>query len=160
MVRFRPVETRKHLSGQWICVWAWVIVTLVGILLTPSGDGHGTHRQLGLPPCAAVAMFGRPCPGCGLTTSWTAVLHGQWSAAWQAHPLGLAMYLGFTGMALLAAYGLVKMQAVHITRFSQNLLYVLVGLYVLYGGFRFVNPPDTYTKRPMYGNVPVSQGPR
>lgn len=29
------------------------------------------------------------CPGCGLGHAVSYLLHGQWQASWQAHPLGL-----------------------------------------------------------------------
>ncbi len=29
------------------------------------------------------------CPGCGLGHAISFLLHGQWQASWQAHPLGL-----------------------------------------------------------------------
>src|SRR5437879_1484985 len=37
-------------------------------------EGHAvllaTHRQLGLPECAFKVMTGKPCPSCGMTTSF------------------------------------------------------------------------------------------
>jgi hypothetical protein len=99
---------RKQLVGQvtWFCVW--LAVTGIGACLTPSTAGHGTHQELGLPPCPSVLLFDRPCPGCGLTTSWTALIHGQIGASFHAHALGPLLYLGFTATALLGIYGWVK----------------------------------------------------
>ncbi|GBD35750.1 hypothetical protein HRbin36_00865 [bacterium HR36] len=89
---------------------------------------YGTHEQLGLPPCAFQRSTGIPCPTCGLTTSFSLCLHGDWWAAWQANPAGPVMVsatalssvwflaAGLTGRRLslptwhwlttLAAYGL------------------------------------------------------
>jgi hypothetical protein len=36
-----------------------------------------THRQLGLPECRFVTITGRPCPACGLTTSFSLLMHGD-----------------------------------------------------------------------------------
>jgi hypothetical protein len=55
---------------------------LLGLLvtaarLTPSPRGMGTHQQLGLPPCTIVALYGIPCPSCGMTTAWAHLLRGH-----------------------------------------------------------------------------------
>lgn len=62
-----------------------VLVTLLAIAAwlkpDPFQTGIGTHQQLGLPPCSAVQLFGIRCPACGMTTSWSHVMHGQ---VWRA----------------------------------------------------------------------------
>lgn len=45
--------------------------------LSPSPSGLGTHQQLGLPPCTTIVLYGIRCPSCGMTTSWSLLLHGQ-----------------------------------------------------------------------------------
>jgi hypothetical protein len=45
--------------------------------LTPNSAGYGTHRQLGLPPCTLVELFGETCPSCGMTTAWSHLVRGQ-----------------------------------------------------------------------------------
>jgi len=57
-------------------------LVLLGLLvaartLTPDARGHGTHQQLGLPPCTFYVIFQRPCPACGMTTSWAWLLRGE-----------------------------------------------------------------------------------
>jgi|GEM_PF-463869 len=91
---------RRKLTGQLIWFLAWLGVTAFGLYLSPSRDGHGTHQQLGMPPCPSVLMFDRPCPGCGLTTSWTALLHGQLTHSFRAHPLGPPLYAIFAVSAI------------------------------------------------------------
>ena len=73
---------------------AWVRGMLVGIALTfgtvfgiaawlnpyqPDGTPRSmaTHTQLGLPPCNMVEMVGKPCPACGMTTSFSLLVHGD-----------------------------------------------------------------------------------
>ncbi|MDQ3813750.1 MAG: DUF2752 domain-containing protein [Armatimonadota bacterium] len=63
-------------------------VVALSFWLTPSPQLYGTHRQLGLPPCPMTLLFHTRCPTCGLTTSFTAAAHGQWTTAFQAHPAG------------------------------------------------------------------------
>ncbi len=54
----------------------------------------GLHL-LGLPgwACPFKALFGIPCPGCGLTTATGALLHGQFSSALQTHAFA-PLFLG------------------------------------------------------------------
>src|SRR5205085_8465910 len=92
---------RRELSGQMLIFLVWFGITAVGAFLKPDPSGHGTHTQLGLPPCPSVLLFSRPCPGCGLTTSFTAMIHGDLPAAFHAHLLGPFLYLGLTGYALV-----------------------------------------------------------
>jgi hypothetical protein len=65
-----------------------VVLLLVAAWLKPSPTGIGTHRQLGLPPCTAVLLWGKPCPACGMTTSWAWFMRGRWGASLQANPGG------------------------------------------------------------------------
>jgi hypothetical protein len=105
MALFEPAANRRAIAGQLTWFLAWAGITVIGAILSPSPQGHGTHEQLGLPPCPSVLLFDRPCPGCGLTTSFTATIHGQFAAAFHAHPLGPILYLVFTVSAWLALYG-------------------------------------------------------
>jgi len=68
---------------------------------TPDGQPRdmATHTQLGLPPCSAVELFGKPCPACGMTTSFALFMHGDWVAAARANWVGL-------GLAMFCAFGI------------------------------------------------------
>jgi hypothetical protein len=48
----------------------------IGAWLTPASEGHGSHTQLGLPPCMWPIAFHRPCPTCGMTTAVAEAAHG------------------------------------------------------------------------------------
>ncbi len=52
-------------------------VLAVAAWLEPAAAGHGTHRQLGLPPCTFLAVTGWPCPLCGGTTTFSLLAHGR-----------------------------------------------------------------------------------
>jgi len=56
--------------------------------LTPSADGHGTHTQLGLPPCAWEVAFNKPCMTCGMTTAFAYAAHGNLPQSAIAQPFG------------------------------------------------------------------------
>jgi hypothetical protein len=56
--------------------------------LQPDPRGYGTHEQLGRPPCAILRLTGRPCPSCGLTTSFAWFVRGNLARSWQANPSG------------------------------------------------------------------------
>jgi hypothetical protein len=92
-----------------------LMMLLTAAMLQPRQCGYGTHEQLGLGACYTLKN-GWPCPSCGLTTSVTAMTHGQVSLAWQAQPFGIVLFvlalvlvapaLGqtITGLAMLGTF--------------------------------------------------------
>ncbi len=63
-----------------------VVLLIVAATLRPSPSGSGTHRQLGLPECSFKLLFdGKPCPSCGMTTSWSHLMRGQIISAARAN---------------------------------------------------------------------------
>ncbi|MDI9638903.1 DUF2752 domain-containing protein [Kamptonema cortianum] len=136
---FEPAKNRKAVTGQLIWFLVWLSVTVIGaFVLKANPDGHGTHTQLGLPPCASVVFFDRPCPGCGLTTSWTHVLHGHFVESFRVHALGPIIYLGYTISALLSGFGYWKTLRfrVELTWISRLLIATLV-VFITFGMIRF-----------------------
>ena len=73
-----------------LAVWAVALVAVLVVArrLEPDPRGYGTHTQLGLPPCAFLASTGRPCPTCGMTTSFAWFAHGNPVRSWRANPAG------------------------------------------------------------------------
>ena len=108
MIRFEHGWPRKQLVGQAVWFGAWLFATVAGLAMTPNPEGHGTHSQFGLPACPSVILFDRPCFGCGMTTSFSATLHLDFAAAWQAHPFGTFFYAIFTVTAALALWSWAK----------------------------------------------------
>lgn len=76
--------------------------------LTPNPVGHGTHMQLGLPPCGFYVMTGYPCPGCGLTTCFSYMVRGDVVNAALANPFGVMLFLISAAVAIVAFIGLIK----------------------------------------------------
>jgi len=97
----KPVSIdRKAALGHLLLVLAASALVAVGLWLNPNSTGHGTHRQMGFPPCTIYYLTGRLCPSCGMTTSVSATLHGQLALAWRANPFGIAFILLVIGAAL------------------------------------------------------------
>jgi hypothetical protein len=83
---------RAERLGWATLALAGSLVLLASCLLTPAASGVGTHTQLGLPPCGFLSLFQRPCPACGLTTSFAHLAHGSLHASLIAHPLGPPLF--------------------------------------------------------------------
>lgn len=79
-----------------------VAVFTIAVLLDPyQDDGSArtmeTHRQMGLPPCTFKTVSGGfPCPSCGMTTSFSLLMHGDVVNSLRANAVG----------TLLAVFGL------------------------------------------------------
>lgn len=103
----QPVHWGNRLA--WFILFALpTAVFITAALLTPNPHGHGTHTQLGLPPCGFLVMTGLPCPGCGLTTSFTFIMHGDLVSAAYANPFGLLLFFVSFSCAVTALLGLVR----------------------------------------------------
>jgi hypothetical protein len=62
--------------------WPKRALLVTGIASTITGAALA-----GAPLCPMAALFGVPCPGCGLTRATLALLHGNLGAALHLHPL-------------------------------------------------------------------------
>jgi hypothetical protein len=68
-----------------------VLILAVAWWLQPDPRGFGTHQQLGLPPCTFQFLWGIPCPSCGMTTSFSSVIHGNFPQAFHANRAGFLL---------------------------------------------------------------------
>ena len=66
---------------------------VIAYRLEPDPRGFGTHERLGLPPCTIRAVFGIPCPSCGMTTCFANITKGRWREAARANVAGLILSL-------------------------------------------------------------------
>jgi hypothetical protein len=97
-------------------------VFAVAFYLNPyDADGRprtmATHTQLGMPPCNFVILTGKPCPSCGMTTSFALLVRGDIGASLRANWAGTltaivwaltmvwALASGIKGRALLIPRG-------------------------------------------------------
>ena len=138
MVRFESGQPFSRYFWQILWTLLWVAVTGFGFYLRADPVGHGTHQQLGLAPCASMYFLHRPCPGCGLTTSWTALLHLNLGLAFRAHWLGPALYALFTASAFVTGWASAKKLRVATNTAAFNwAVIILFVLLLVYGGLRF-----------------------
>lgn len=108
----RPVPSRVERGAAGGFALLGCLVFVVAAILSPYDTegrplSHGTHRQLGLPPCVMKALTGIPCPSCGMTTSISLVMHGDLAAASEANPAGLIV----AGLGLVATVWLTAVAA-------------------------------------------------
>ena len=85
------------------------VLLAIAAALQPDARGHGTHEQLGLPPCTFSILVGRPCPTCGMTTAWVWLVRGQVAEASRANAggglLAAAAMIGVPWLLLSALRG-------------------------------------------------------
>ena len=91
-------------------------------------------------PCPFKALFGIPCPGCGLTTAIAELLRGDWRASLATHAFAPVFVLAF--LVMLVAVALPEAQRrrfvdllARIERRSGISALVLCALFI-YWGFR------------------------
>lgn len=89
----------RRLATSEVVAAAGVAALGVGILLSPD------HIEDGPVICPFRRLTGLPCPGCGLTRSWTYLVHGWWSEAFAAHLFGplLAAFVLVLAVVVLRA---------------------------------------------------------
>lgn len=89
----RRTDLTGRAIGGVVSLGAAVVLGLAA-WMEPAGAGHGTHTQIGLPPCGWAVVLGLPCPTCGMTTAFAHAADGRLLASLAAQPMGLALALG------------------------------------------------------------------
>lgn len=119
--------------GAGILAGACLAVLAIGAWLTPNASGHGTHTQLGMTQCMWAQTFDRPCPTCGMTTSFSYAGDGHWVASALTQPMGVLLVL-LTAMVFWGAL----MQAVTGARIGAAIqpalrprIFLIMGLLLL-----------------------------
>jgi hypothetical protein len=121
-------------------------LALLGVLVTawrldPDPRGHGSHQQLGLPPCGFLVAFGRPCMTCGMTTSFALATDLRPVDAFRTQPMGaLACLLtaaAFWGALHVAATGS-RLASVAGRLLNGRTLWVLLGLTLAAWGYKLL----------------------
>lgn len=95
----RVVSLRGRLLAA-MAATALLVPLVIACLLEPDARGHGTHQQLGFPPCTLVALCGIRCPTCGMTTSWAALARGRLIEGLAANVGGVLLAIGAIGSVI------------------------------------------------------------
>jgi hypothetical protein len=88
------LHTKRYVRGILLVIAAMLAgIFAIAFWLNPYDlDGTprkmSTHTQLGIPPCNFVIMFGKPCPACGMTTSFALLVRGDVSNSLRANWTG------------------------------------------------------------------------
>lgn len=93
--RHAPAESGADATLDATLLAAALAVLLLSAILTPRGNTQLLLPVLGWPLpeiCFTRRWLGIACPGCGLTRSLVAMMHGQVRSAWQFNPAGLAVF--------------------------------------------------------------------
>ena len=100
---------RVERAGRWVRISMLAIggmlavVFAIALYLDPyNADGSprtmATHTKLGLPPCNFVLMTGKPCPSCGMTTSFSLLVHGDVGNSLKANWVGTTLAVVWAGL--------------------------------------------------------------
>lgn len=102
-------------QGSWLSNLVWLVllsgplaVVITAAFLAPAAEGHGTHTQLGLPPCGFLVYTGYPCPGCGLTTAFAHMVRFEVVGAFHSNPFGIPLFLCTLAMIPLGVFAIVR----------------------------------------------------
>ncbi len=106
---------------------------VVAAWLTPSQDGVGTHKQLGLPQCGWILATDLTCPTCGMTTAFSHTVRGDVIAAIKTQPFGmlLAVFVSiFAFVSLSIAFTGKPKTAFWYNWMTTKTLFIIAGLAV------------------------------
>lgn len=98
---------RRRAVGAIVFLGA-ATLTAIAAALHPAAAGHGTHEQLGLPPCSTYMFTGRPCPTCGYTTAFSHLAHGRLIEAFIVQPAGALAALVIVAAGFVGGYVMVS----------------------------------------------------
>ncbi len=91
-----------------LCIAAMLTAVFVAAFRIHPYDADGTprtsatHMQLGMPPCNFVVLTGKPCPSCGMTTSFALLVRGDVSASVRANWVGSIICVLWAGTLVWA----------------------------------------------------------
>lgn len=100
-----PTSNPRFASAIVFVISSAVLAVAFG--LTPSDEGVGTHKAIGLPACGMLEATGIPCMTCGMTTSFSHAAHGDFVTAFTNQPAGALLAVLTAMAAVLSGYALV-----------------------------------------------------
>lgn len=117
-----PRRRLFRISHGWLKLW-----------LTLGGGAALFLAWLFRLPCPFFALTGLPCATCGMTRAWSAVFHGNLSAAFALHPL-------FWTVPFFYVYGLADGRLLGRPRVDKAILSGLTVAFLLLGIGRWLIP--------------------
>jgi hypothetical protein len=112
-----------------------IAAVLVGVFslalwLDPyDSEGHArrweTHRQLGLPECTFKTLTGKPCPSCGMTTSFALLLRGDVLNSLRANWVGTFLAVFLMGVIPWALASVVRRRLLFVTSLERVLTWAV-----------------------------------
>jgi hypothetical protein len=138
------VIARSDAAGRRRLIALSVAIAAIGLLgaaswMTPAAEGHGTHTQLGLPPCQWPALYGMPCPTCGMTTAFAYAVDGDLAASFMAQPMGFLLAIVTAAALLSSLYVLATGSAIgglYLRLWNRGGVWCLVAGLLLSWGFK------------------------
>ena len=113
---------------------ALAFATIFGIALWLNPydeDGNpksmATHTQLGLPPCNMVQLIGKPCPACGMTTSFALLVRGDVAAALRANAVGALTAVVLLAFVPWSLHGALRGRTIFVRSLERTLTYLVLG---------------------------------
>ncbi len=137
--------TNKHKKtdrpARWVRATLLIVTAgLVAVFVTAArlhpydADGKpltmASHTQLGMPACEFYVIFHKPCPSCGLTTSFSLLMHGDVLASLRANAIGTVMALFWLGLIPWCLYATLKGRYLWIRALEPALLWA-VGIFTV-----------------------------
>ncbi|MBL9140387.1 MAG: DUF2752 domain-containing protein [Phycisphaerae bacterium] len=103
----RVVQSRATAAERWVAAGIAVVcasILGVAVWLSPSPNGVGTHRALGLPECGWISQMNMPCPSCGMTTAFSHAAHGSLLRSFAVQPMGALLALATASVFVVAIF--------------------------------------------------------
>ncbi len=88
---------------------------------------QASHTQLGMPACNLMVMYGKPCPSCGMTTSFALLAHADVWHSMKANWVGTLLAMFWLGLIPWGLYGAVRGRLLWV-RNGEMFLTVAVGV--------------------------------
>jgi len=138
----KRTQREGELFAHWIVLFICTGILLSGLVLSPPSAGSPFMYigQIPIPDtCSFKNLTGLPCPGCGLTRSIVAAMHGDFRASLLYHRLGLLtlMYvcLQFLYHLVFILVPSLRARVLGLGKILNRGVIVLAVLYVLNWGY-------------------------
>ncbi len=128
-------------------MYAAIIAVAIGVIflaaawVAPSERGVGTHHQLGLPTCGWIVAADLPCPTCGMTTSFSHAVRGQFLQSLFAQPMGFFLAIGIFLTGVFAIFTAVTGRSLALIwmPFCSRKYFIILGIFaILAWGFKIL----------------------